>query len=226
MQRDGKMRNGLAADNSYGKSGKAEFFDGGVKFGSSLNLGRGNTVTFGLGYELRAPQASTAFASPEINNDFVLDLKNERVFSSEVGYQHRNSWLHANVNAYYSRMTNVTEWQNFFYDDANSFTYFSLTGGKKAYYGVEAGVDIKVTSAFNVKLLGTISEAKNINNSRATYMESKSGDYHGYGYETEASGNNIYDNNTCYNKGMRESGTPLTAASLGLSYHKGGWYYE
>lgn len=226
MQRDGKMRNGLAADNSYGKSGKAEFFDGGVKFGSSLNLGRGNTVTFGLGYELRAPQASTAFASPEINNDFVLDLKNERVFSSEVGYQHRNSWLHANVNAYYSRMTNVTEWQNFFYDDANSFTYFSLTGGKKAYYGVEAGVDIKVTSAFNVKLLGTISEAKNINNSRATYMESKSGDYHGYGYETEASGNNIYDNNTCYNKGMRESGTPLTAASLGLSYHKGGWFID
>ena len=75
MQRDGKMRNGLAADNSYGKSDVAEFVDGGFKLNTSFNLGRGNTLTFGIGYEHRAPQARTAFASPEINNDFVTDLK-------------------------------------------------------------------------------------------------------------------------------------------------------
>ena len=27
-------------------------------------------------------------------------------------------------------------------------------------------------------------------------------------------------------KGMRDAGTPLTAASLGLSYHSGGWYID
>lgn len=228
MQRDGKMRNGLAADNSFGKSGTAEFFDGGLKFGSSLNLGRGNTVTFGLGYEHRAPQASTAFAAPEINNDFVLDLKNERVFSTEVGYQYQNSWVHANFNAYYSRMTNVTEWQNFYYDDINSFSYVSLTDGKKAYYGIEAGLNFKVSSAVNVKLLGTISDAKNIANSHVRYMESTGGVYHGYGNAADmvVASDDKYNNYTCYNEGMRESGTPLTAASLGVSYHKGGWFVD
>ena len=211
MQRDGKMRNGLAADNSYGKSKTAEFIDGGFKLNTSLNLGRGNTFTFGIGYEHRAPQARTAFASPEINNDFVTNLKNEQVFSTELGYQFENAWLHANINAYYSHLRNVTDWQNYYFDDINSFSYVSLTGIKKEYYGLEAGLKFKVTSAFDVKLLGTISDAKIRNNSHVRYMNSTSAEY---------------TDEIVYNKGMRDSGTPLTAASLGLSYHSGGWYID
>lgn len=211
MQRDGKMRNGLAADNSYGKSKTAEFIDGGFKLNTSLNLGRGNTFTFGIGYEHRAPQARTAFASPEINNDFVTNLKNEQVFSTELGYQFENAWLHANINAYYSHLRNVTDWQNYYFDDINSFSYVSLTGIKKEYYGLEAGLKFKVTSAFDVKLLGTISDAKIRNNSHVRYMNSTSAEY---------------IDEIVYNKGMRDSGTPLTAASLGLSYHSGGWYID
>lgn len=211
MQRDGKMRNGLAADNSYGKSKTADFIDGGFKFGSNIDLGRGNTLTFGIGYEHRAPQARNAFASPEINNDFVKNLKNERVFSTELGYQYLTSWMHANLNLYYSRMTNVTDWQNYYFDDINSFSYVSITGMKKAYYGAEAGIKFKVTSAFDINLMGTISEAKILNNSNVRYMHSTSGNY---------------TDELVYNKNMREAGTPLTAASLGLSYHSHGWFVD
>ena len=211
MQRDGKMRNGLAANNSYGKSGIAHFLDGGVKLGTSWNLGRGNTLTVGAGYEWRAPQARTAFASPEINNDYVTNLKNEKVFSSEIGYQFQNSWLHANINAYYSYLTDVTDWQNYYFDDINSFSYVSLTNIKKEYYGVEAGLRFKVTSSFDINLIGQISEAKIKNNSNVRYMNSTSAEY---------------TDEIVYNKDMRDAGTPLTAASLGLSYHKGGWYID
>lgn len=211
MQRDGKMRNGLAKDNSYGKSHTAQFIDGGLKFGANINLGRGNTFTLGLGYEHKAPQAKVAFVSPEINNDFVKNLKNERVFSSEIGYQLQTSWLHANINAYYSYLTNVSDWQNFYYDDINSFSYVSITGMKKAYYGVEAGLKFKVTSAFDVKLIGQISDAKILNDNTVSYMNSTKG---------------VECTETIYNKNMRDNGTPLTAASLGLSYHSGGWFLD
>lgn len=211
MQRDGKMRNGLAKDNSYGKSHTAQFIDGGLKFGANINLGRGNTFTLGLGYEHKAPQAKVAFVSPEINNDFVKNLKNERVFSSEIGYQLQTSWLHANINAYYSYLTNVSDWQNFYYDDINSFSYVSITGMKKAYYGVEAGLKFKVTSAFDVKLIGQISDAKILNDNTVSYMNSTKG---------------VEYTETIYNKNMRDNGTPLTAASLGLSYHSGGWLLD
>lgn len=211
MQRDGKMRNGLAANNSFGKSRKAEFIDGGFKLGSNLDLGKGNTLIFGVGYELRAPQARTAFASPEINNDYVLNLKNERVFSTELGYQLQTSWLHANINAYYSYLTNVTDWQNYYFDDINSFSYVSITGMKKEYYGIEAGLKFKLSSAFDVNLIGTISDAKIKGNSNVRYMNSTSGKY---------------VDEMVYNDDMRDAGTPLTVASLGLSYHSGGWFVD
>lgn len=211
MQRDGKMRNGLAANNSYGKSGVAQFLDGGVKLGTSFNLGRGNTLTIGAGYETRAPQARTAFASPEINNDYVTNLKNEKVFSAEIGYQLQTSWLHANINAYYSYLTDVTDWQNYYFDDINSFSYVSLTNIKKVYSGVEAGLRFKVTSSFDINLIGQISEAKITNNSNVRYMNSTSAQY---------------TDEIVYNKDMRDAGTPLAAASLGLSYHKGGWFID
>ena len=217
MQRDGKMRNGMAADYSYGKSNTAHFLDGGGKFGLSYNLGYGHTVTLGAAYEWHAPQAQAAFVSPEINNDFVVDLKNEKVWSAEVGYQMQSKWLKANITGYYSALKDVTEWQNFYFDDINSFSYVSMTGIKKAYYGVEWGLNFKLTSAINLKAIGTVSEAKNTNNAQVWYMSSTKGTY-----------NDANDGKpeVVLNKNMREAGTPLTALSLILSYHAGGWFID
>lgn len=211
MQRDGKMRNGLAADNSYGKSGTARFLEGGGKMGANFNLGAGNTINLGVGYEWKAPAAKTAFAAPQINNDFVNGLKVEKIFSSEIGYQLQTSWLHANLSAYYSRLENVTESSMAYSDIQNSFSYISLTGINKEYYGVELGLNFKVNSVFNIKALGTISEAKYINNANVRYMLSQDGVYH---------------DDICINKNMREGGTPLNAGSIDLSYHNHGWFLD
>ena len=211
LQRDGKMRNGLAPNNSYGKSGTARFLDGGGKAGMNINLGRGNTLTLGAGYEWRAPKANVAFSSPQINNDFVKDLKTEKIFSSEIGYQLQNSWLHANIQAYYTRLQDVTEYSMFYFDNANSFSYVSLSGINKHYYGVEAGLDFKLTSSFSINTLATISEAKYANNANVRYMLSNDAKY--------------YDD-IVVNKDMREGGTPLSAYSVDLSYHSNGWFID
>ena len=87
----------------------------------------------------------------------------------------------------------------------------TLAGRQKGYYGVEAGLSFKVTSAFDINLIGTINDAKIINNSKVRYMNSTSA---------------LYTDDIVYNKGMRDSGKTLTAASLGLSYHSGGWYID
>ena len=211
MQREGLMKNGMAATNSYGKGGTAHFLDGGAKGGLTYNLGAGNTISLGLGYEWRAPQAQAAFVSPEITNDFVNNLKNERVFSAEVGYNYQNSWLKANLSGYYSSVAKGTEWQNFYFDDINSFSYVSLTNISKAYYGVELGAKFKLLDVLDLKAIGTISEAKNTNNADVIYMNSTKSTYH---------------KDIVMNKGMREAGTPLSAYSLGLSYHSNGWYID
>ena len=211
MKRKGYMRNGMFADNSYGNSGRAKFGEAGGKGSISLDAGRGHVFKIGMGYEWRAPLPTTAFVSPEMNNDFVQNLKDEHVFSADFGYQYQNAWVHANLNAYYSRLDHVTEWQNFYFDDINSFSYVSLTNIRKAYYGVEMGLSFKVSSSFSVKAIGTISEGKNVNNANVRYMSS-----------TKAT----YTDDVVMNKGMHEASTPLTAAGIILDYHSGGWFID
>ena len=86
-----------------------------------------------------------------------------------------------------------------------------MTGIKKNYYGLELGLDFKLTSFLNFKALGTWSEAKNINNADVVYMNSTK--------------STLYKD-VVYNKGMRESGTPLSAYSGILSFHQKGWFID
>ena len=217
MQRDGKMQNGLAPTNSLGKSGTAKFGDMGGKIGFTFNLGKGHTILLGATAESKAPTARVAFLAPQINNDFVKDLKLEKVYGVELGYMLTNSWLQASLNGYYNRMTDVTEYSMAYDDVEHSFTYISLTGIKKEYYGVELGLNVKATDWLNIKALGTISEAKYANNADVTYMRSDA--------QTATDGT-LYFHDTCLNDGMREGGTPLAAASLDLSYHNKGWFID
>lgn len=209
MWREGFMRNGLFQDNSYGKSDKARFLDGGLKLGSTVNLGKGHAITAGLGYELRAPGASVAFMCPEMNNDFVSNLENEKVFSAELGYAISNKWFRLNLSGYYYNIKDANEWQQFYNDDSNSFSYNSLTGVKRAYYGVELGLKVKLTSNLDLLALGTYSEAKYTDDTEVNWMSSTTGKV---------------NEEICHNKGMRQSGTPLAAASLGLNYRIRRWY--
>jgi len=219
MWRNGYMNNGICPNfvdengremkYSYGRSQTASFLDGGAKLGATFNLGRGHGIALGAGFETRAPFASTAFVSPEMNNNFVKNLYNEKIASAEFGYRLNNNWLQLNVTGYYSRTFDGTEWQNFYFDDVNSYTYVSLTDVSKSYYGVEVGAKFKVTSSFDITAMGTWSDNQYNNNSDCVYMLSNKG--------TE-------NHTTCYNKGMRESGTPLSVYSLAANYRIKRWY--
>ena len=211
MQRDGKMRNGMAPDNSYGKSGTAKFLDGGGKAGAHLTLGHGHAVMLGAGYEWKTPVPRMSFAAAQVNNDFVKDLKLEKILSGEIGYQWQSSRVKLNVNGYYAKLKDVTEQSLFYSDIESSFVYVSLTGIEKEFYGVELGMNIKATDWLDVKLLGTMSEAKYTSDADMRMLLSNSGSY---------------VDEKCIINGMREGSTPLTAFSVDLSYHKNYWFID
>jgi hypothetical protein len=209
MWRDGKMQNGLFAHNSYGESQAAGFLDGGVKLSSTLNLGSGHTLSLGGGFEAKTPNARDAFICPEKMNDFVHNLKNEKLASAEISYGLNNSWFRLNLTGYYSYKYDGTEWSCFYDDNESSFVYVSSQNIAKRNYGVELGAKFKITSNFDITLLGTYSEAEIVGNTNVDYMLSDNGKL---------------KSTTCFADGMRESGTPLAAASLALNYRVNGWY--
>ena len=209
MEREGLMRNGRAANNSKGSSGVAKFLEHGAKAGATFRIGGMHRFNIGMGYEQNAPLAYNAFVAPRLKNDFASNLTREEVISTEASYAYNGPVVGVKLSGYYTRFNNVTELDQFYNDMEARYTYLSMTGVEKQHMGVEAALSVKVTSNLIFNAIGTISNAEYINNPQANLT-----------YENESETNSDI---VCID-GMKESGTPLSAYSLGLDYSVKGWF--
>jgi hypothetical protein len=209
MFRDGLMRNGRAPLKSLGSSGTAKFLEGGVKAGLTWILNGNHSFTVNAGYEDRAPLAYNSFIAPRIKNDFVKDLKTERIYSGDLTYNFNTPVVMGRITGYYTRFKNQVEMEAFYNDSEARFTYLSMNGIEKEHWGVEAAATFRLTSNLSLTAIGTWSEAKYMNNPVATRT-----------YESESESNE----DRVYAKGMRVNGTPLSAYSLAIDYNLKGWF--
>lgn len=226
MERFGLMRNGRAAEYSKGSSGYARFLGGGGKVQLQYKIATSH-IYVGGSIENQAPLAHNSFVAPRVHNNFVDNLKNEWFWNGEVGYQWYFGPVSGKVSAYYTRFYDLTEQTAFYNDDASYLTYLTMTGLEREHKGVEAAIDIKLARNLKLNLLGTISDAKYVSNAMAQMT------YEGSDGATVASINNWKNEVTgdqrplqVFMDGVKVGSTPLTAASIGLSYNVNNWYFN
>ena len=96
-------------DKEHAESEKLNFLGYTIKGGANYNLTENHNVFFNVGYISRAPFFSYgAFLSAAVSNATNPNAVNEKVFSAELGYGYRSSWLNVNLNAYYTRWMDKT----------------------------------------------------------------------------------------------------------------------
>ncbi len=226
IEREGLMRNGRAADHSKGKSGMAKFLGGGGKVVLSQQIATSNLYV-GASIESQAPLAYNSFIAPRVTNYFVDNLKNELFYNFEAGYQWYFGPVSGKISGYYTRFKDMTQQTAFYNDDASYLTYLTMTGIEKEYKGIEAALTFKIIKNLKLNLLCTFADAKYINNPDATLA------YEGSDTETTKTINRWTNEVTGENrdlkvfmKNVKVDSTPLTAATVGLSYNTHGWYFD
>ena len=227
MQREGLMKNGRAANNSFGKSGTAKFLGGGGRMGVNYRPNGAHTLALSIGAESNAPLARNSFVAPRMQNDFVNNLTNEDIYHADLSYTFRFGNFSGKVSGYYARFNNGVEQTAFYNDDESRFTYLTMTNVEREHYGVEAAFNYQITSNFSVKLVGTYGEAKYVNNpdaqvayegSNAATLQQLNSWTNPVTNKTEATPIFVLAN------GMRESGSPMGVVSLGFNYNVNGWF--
>lgn len=209
MERYGNMRNGRAIEFSKGSSGTAFFLGGGTRMGVIMPFDAHNTVSFGWGYENRAPLAYNSFIAPRLRNNFVQGLTNEQLLNAEASYKFSYGPVMAKISGYCAMFNDLVE-QNAFYNDQQSqFTYLTMTGVDKVHYGLEAAVVYNITSSLSVNAVASVGNAEYWGNAQG-YLIS----------ETDKVGSS----QKVYMDGVKVDGTPLTALSIGADYNIKGWY--
>lgn len=227
IERDGKMRNGRAPENSYGKSGMAKFLAAGGNLMLTYTPVPNNTFGLGGFYTSRAPLARNAFVADRIQNNFVDNLRTEKLFGGEAFYLFRSGEFHGKIGGYYTRISDQTEKSMFYNDQEQRFTYLSMTNVEKQHYGIEGAIVWQATQALSFNMLLSINQARYMNNPRAQV------NYEGMNGATIREINRWINPVTGADmplrviaKDMHVSSTPLTVWSIGTNYNKSGWFFE
>lgn len=103
-----------------------------------------HSFTLNAGYEERAPLAYNSFIAPRIKNDFVRDLKTERIIGGDLTYNFNTPWVMGRLTGYYTRFQNQVEMDAFYNDSEARFTYLSMNGIEKEHWGIEAAATFKL----------------------------------------------------------------------------------
>ncbi len=203
FQRDGKMRNGRAPENSYGKGKTHRFVTYGAKAGITYKLDGRNSFTGHVFYGTEAPRPYDAYISSRIKDD-VIDLKVEKILSADLSYAMNYRNFKGVVTAFFTDQRDNTE-RTAFYDDVRStFMNYALTGVKKQYKGVEVGLSYKLSPSL------TVSGAANI--ARYQYKNNP------YGTRSYENGSEADVTNKVYLKNYYVAGTPQECYSLAFNW--------
>ncbi|HLN52426.1 MAG TPA: hypothetical protein VK212_01880 [Lentimicrobium sp.] len=202
--REGFMRNGRYPEDSYGNSEKHNFFDYAIKAGGTYKFTGRHFLEGNLTYMTRAPFIRNSFISPRTRHGVIPGLTNEKIFSGEISYHLRAPRVKARITAYHTIFADQCEVFSGYHDDFKTFVNYATYNTDKIHQGIEAGAEIKLTSAFSAILAGNLGNYRYTNRPTTTIV-------------TE-NGSLPDSTSLIYTKNFYVPGTPQTALSAGLKY--------
>lgn len=220
-QREGNYRNGIYANNSFGKSSKAIFENFGFKGGLTYKITGKQFLDINGVYMTKAPNLRNTFSNARLNNNITPDLTSESIMGTDISYIIKAPKFKARLTGFYNKVSNATQ-ISFFYGegifdagedgstDTDSFISEIVTGINKKHIGGEFGFEYQITST--IKATGSASYGE------YTYDNNPNLKVNDDALATNANPNPVFDFGKTYIKGYRLPGMPQQAYSFGLEY--------
>jgi hypothetical protein len=220
-QREGNYRNGIYANNSFGKSSKAIFENFGFKGGLTYKITGKQFIDINGVYMTKAPNLRNTFSNARLNNNITPDLTSESIMGTDISYIIKAPKFKARLTGFYNKISNGTQ-ISFFYGegifdagedgdtDTDSFISEIVTGINKKHIGAEFGFEYQITST--IKATGSASYGE------YTYDNNPNLKVNDDALATSANPNPVFDFGKTYIKGYRLPGMPQQAYSFGLEY--------
>ncbi len=203
---------------SLGRSNTASFIHGTAKVGATYKINGRNYIYSNLAYITRAPLSRNSFESADTRNSLVQNLSNEKHLGGELGYIVRHPKLNARVTGFYYRSRDEIKSDKFYLVNIeNSIAAFGnlITSNRDMVnYGLEIGIDYKLTSTVSLKYAGAIGEYYFDSNPDALFTIDNSGAQPDYNRLGKA-----------YLKGFNVGGIPQIANSLVIRYENPNYWF-
>ncbi len=228
VYRFGNYRHEQYLDNSKGKSKTYDFWNFGTKAQLLYKMDGRNFIQFNTMYMTYAPTTDEIFPNAR-SNDYTVDennfthdgdnLKNSKVFSSDLSYVLRAPRVKGRATAYYTKFFNEFE-KNFGYIDegggsSNLFAADYTYGIDKQFVGGELALEAQLTTTITLNAVASLGQFTYANNpTHQRFSDSRTfneleGDLTTVGATAPQ---------TTYLKNYRVATGPQQGYSLGLQY--------
>ncbi|PNW29515.1 peptidase associated domain and porin domain-containing protein [Formosa algae] len=182
-QRDGLFQNEAFKDNSLGESEALNFFGYGLKGGVTYKFSAKHVVNFHTAYLSRAPNIKNSFSNPRENNNTVKDISEEHILALDASYIYRSRIITSKLTGFYIDKRGSNE-IGFYYADGltsagiefnetSAFVQEVLHNVNTLHFGLELGVEAKITSSFKLKSAASFGQYT-YNNNPNLYLTSSS----------------------------------------------------
>jgi hypothetical protein len=209
--RDGKMRNGRHPDESYGKGDTHSFFTPAGKAGFTYKIDGRNFIVGNVSYALQAPLPYDAYVAPRIWDEAVPELKNEKIFSADLGYIFAFPSLTGRISVFQTNFYDQTDKSSYYNDIARSYVHHIVYNMNKVHHGVELGLSYKTPlDGLTLSFGGTVSEYYYANNPD--------------GLMVQENGKKTFEPETVYFKNFYVGSTPQVAGTFGIDYFYKYWF--
>ena len=132
------------------------FIGGTIKMGANYNLNKNQNVFFNTGYLNIAPKMNTVFDN---NNREFLEIKNQEVYSIELGYGFKSKKFSSNINAYYTLWKNKPPQTTYVTADGDSY---NINGLDAIHKGIELDFIYKILPNLDFECLASIGDWRTI----------------------------------------------------------------
>lgn len=203
--REGKTRNGIFPNNSFGDAATQTFINLGGKAGITYKVNGRNYVFVNASLQTNAPGFDDAYVSARTRDDLAPGLKNEEVTSVEGGYLLKAPKLKGRAVLYYTQFNNATKTNSFYHDDYRTFVNYTLTNIDKRHTGVELAAEANLGQGFSASAVAALGQYVYTDRPLATISQDNNATL-------------LAENEVIYAKNFHISGSPEKAYTAGLSY--------
>ena len=214
-QREGLYKNGIYANNSFGKGESVTFENFGFKGGLTYKLSGRHYLDFNGLYQTKAPTLRNTFSNARVNNVLTTDIKSESIVSADGSYIVRMPKFKARLTGFYAKIKDATE-VSFYYGefsedagDSDTFVSEITRGIDKQNMGAELGLEYQITSTIKATAAASFGQYIYSGNAKLKINDDAL---------ASSGSNTLIDLGTTYIKDYFQPGMPQKAASFGLEY--------
>ncbi len=154
-----------SAEARYATTDEKWFMGSTIKAGANYNIDKHHNVFFNTGYLNIAPKMTSVFDN---NNRELLDIRNQKVTSVELGYGFKSKKFSSNINAYYTLWENKPQQRTPTTADGDSY---NVNGLDALHKGIELDFIYKILPNLDFEGLASIGDWKTISSSTATIID-------------------------------------------------------